>query len=185
LGGTGKFQLDRAILRGLSNRRSTMTNLSATLALVDFEQPRISPLLTVPRQTHGRMQGPVFGPRHDAAFRHLDEWVALVTAETTTLLPVAPPADQVEPLASGGELSSAGVGNRPALYQESQFTEEPEAPAVADETTAKSRLRYGAQLERWRPRDPFDPEIFHRKFAPRPDASADPAASQHALKAEP
>jgi hypothetical protein len=34
-------------------------------------------------------------------------------------------------------------------------------------------MRYGAQLKRWRPRDPFDPEIFNRqRGATQPTANA-------------
>ena len=77
-GGKQDFQLNRALLRGEANRRSTMQNLAAALALIDHAHPETSPLLTVPRRTHGGLNGPVFGPRQDQAFRHLAEWVALV-----------------------------------------------------------------------------------------------------------
>jgi hypothetical protein len=77
-GGPESFQLNRALLRGEANRRSTMQNLSATLALVDRTHPELSQLLTVPRQTHGGMSGPIFGPRQEQAFKHLADWVAMV-----------------------------------------------------------------------------------------------------------
>jgi hypothetical protein len=77
-GGHESFQLDRALLHGLANRRTTTQNLAATLAIVDRAQPELSPLLTIPRRTHGGMQGPVFGPRQEQAFRHLVDWVSLV-----------------------------------------------------------------------------------------------------------
>lgn len=77
-GGPQAFQLNRAILRGEANRRTTMQNLAAALALVDRENPENSRLLTLPRQTHAGMNGPVMGPRQDQAFQHLADWVALV-----------------------------------------------------------------------------------------------------------
>lgn len=166
-GGAEKFQLDRAILRGLSNRRSTMNNLAATLALVDRENPQLSPLLTVPRLTHGGMKRPVFGPRQDAAFRHLEEWVALVTQKTSTPSPAIRATEGVELAVAKGDLPSHWESpvmrvERPAAGEREQ--------AVYQESA--SPLRHGARLQRWQPRDPFDPEIFNRKYAPRTSASA-------------
>ena len=96
-GGPESFQLNRALLRGEANRRSTMQNLSATLALVDRTHPELSQLLTVPRQTHGGMTGPIFGPRQEQAFKHLADWVAMVVppkpvAETKPPAEAAPNA---------------------------------------------------------------------------------------------
>jgi hypothetical protein len=196
LGGTATFQLDRAVLRGLANRRSTMSNLSATLTLVDREQPQLSPLLTVPRRTHGGMQRPVFGPRQEAAFRHLYEWVALVTAETAKPSPGAPPAENAEQFAADSGSSShwdspnmrverlLNNATGPALYQESPIIGEPAAPAAANATTATSPLRYGARLEQWQPRDEFDPEIFNRKYAPQANVSANSDGSKPVPKAK-
>jgi hypothetical protein len=180
LGGTSKFQLDRAMLRGMSNRRSTMNNLTATLSLVDFERPGLSPLLTVPRRTHGGLKSPVFGPRREAAFRHIYDWVMLVTAKTATT-PPAEPTDE-SPDATDNQAGSSGTASTitrserptagvdgPAFYSESKTTvtvpgDELQSDAASDSTTNGSKLRYGARLEHWQPRDPFDPEIFNRKF---------------------
>jgi hypothetical protein len=93
LGGSQPFQLDRAILRGEANRRSTMHNLEATLALVDREHPGQSPLLTIPRRTHAGMAGPIFGPRQDAAFKHLADWVDLVVPPQPVPTDSAAPSD--------------------------------------------------------------------------------------------
>ena len=49
-GGRQSFQLDRALLRGEANRRTTMYNLEATLALIDRANPELSPLLTIGRR---------------------------------------------------------------------------------------------------------------------------------------
>jgi hypothetical protein len=169
LGGATQFQLDRAILRGMSNRRTTTHNLTATLALVDREQPRLSPLLTVPRRTHGGMKEPVFGPRREAAFRHLDEWVELVTAGTAQPFP---PATLNESGELDADLDAAAIGEK----------EPPVEPGGVD---AISTPRYGARLEHWQPRDPFDPEIFNRKYAPRANENAEVEASNSAVKGEP
>src|SRR4051812_17797406 len=85
-GGRQSFQLDRAILRGEANRRSTMHNLEATLALIDRENPEQSQLLIVGRKKHGGMAGPIFGPRQEQAFKHVTEWISLVAPRTEPVL---------------------------------------------------------------------------------------------------
>jgi hypothetical protein len=188
-GGAEKFQLDRAILRGLSNRRSTMNNLAEALALVDREQPQLSLLLTMPRRTHGGMKRPVFGPRQDAAFRHLEEWVALVTRNTSTPSPANRADEGVELIGAKGDQPSRWESpvmrvertqtseSEQAVYQESSPPDvsagDEAAQAAADPGTVNaSPLRYGARLKRWHPRDPFDPEIFNRQYAPRSNSIA-------------
>lgn len=188
-GGSQDFQLDRAILRGLSNRRSTMNNLAEALALVDSEQPQLSLLLTMPRRTHGGMKRPVFGPRQDAAFRHLEEWVVLVTQNTSTSSPANRASEGVELVSAKGDQPSRWESpvmrvdrtptgeNEQSVYQESSLpgvsAGDEAAQAAADTGTVNaSPVRYGARLKRWHPRDPFDPEIFNRQYAPRSNASA-------------
>ena len=74
-GGKQVYQLDRAVLHGLSNRRTTLSNLAATLALVNRDAPQQSLLLTVPRTEHADMKQPILGSRQDQQFRQLAEWV--------------------------------------------------------------------------------------------------------------
>jgi hypothetical protein len=175
LGGKQSFQLDRALLRGEANRRSTMHNLEATLALVDHAHPDQSPLLTVPRKTHGGTAGPIFGPRQEQAFKHLVDWVALVVPP-----PEAPPAP-VATKANGVD-ANAATGNASALPEDADSAGTPtqdaahlpshRRPAVRDAAATDEevpmtlrrphRLQYGAQPKSWQPRDAFDPEIFNR-----------------------
>ncbi|MEX2315523.1 MAG: hypothetical protein WD669_00110 [Pirellulales bacterium] len=142
-GGAQQFQLDRALLHGMANRRSTMNNLTATLALVDRERPQLSPLLTVPRSAHGGMEHAVFGPHQDQLVAQLIDWVALLTA--------APPAEDASKLAASDAAASGPV--TPAIYEE---------PATLAPRSSVGP-RYGAQLQPvWQPKDAFDPEIFNR-----------------------
>lgn len=144
-GGTQAFQLDRALLHGLSNRRSTMSNLTATLALVDRERPQQSPLLTVPRVAHGGMEQPVFGPAHKKLVEQLIEWVTLV-ADKAAVEPTVATDTTTQPG------SRATENLQPASFDEATLAQPTAGP------------RYGAQLQPWRPKDPFDPEIFNRRF---------------------
>ena len=162
-GGSQQFQLDRALLHGLANRRSTMQNLSATLALVDRQQPHLSPLLIVPRQTHGGMNAPIFGPRHAAVFNHLVEWVALVTQREPTE-PAGLPTPQPE-----RDVALANNSEQPPFMEKDSQSHATTSIANSVEEPgslrAKPLVRYGAQLQPWQPKDAFDPEIFNRAAA--------------------
>jgi hypothetical protein len=108
-GGEQQFQLDRSLLHGMANRRSTTRNLAATLELVNRQQPQLSLLLTVPREAHGGMDRPIFGPRQDAALRHLVDWVAMIT--TTSPPPDDElPADAVRPAAAEQVIPATPTG---------------------------------------------------------------------------
>ena len=175
VGSSHSFQLDRAILRGESNRRTTMHNLQAALALVDREHPEQSPLLTIPRKTHGGMSGPVFGQRQDAAFKHIVDWVALIA--TPAAPQQSPDQDAVVGDAKNAVATPAEAGkvtvttppvglptNVPAQV-ETTYPVSPDAAIDDDEPQTlrmPRRLQQGVKLEPWQPRDPFDPEIFNR-----------------------
>ena len=183
-GGAQAFQLNRAILRGESNRRTTMQNLAATLTLIDREHPEASPLLTVPRRTHGGMSGPVLGVRQDQAFKHLADWVALLApAKATSPIDTETPAPAATMVAGEKHNSHARQHAKPvatavvqaiahdglsAANPTEQGSDSAVQPAVAAEVSAPPtlrephRLRIGVTAQQWQPRDPFDPEIFNR-----------------------
>jgi hypothetical protein len=163
LGGKQSFQLDRALLRGESNRRSTMHNLEAALALVDRGHPDHSPLLTVPRKTHGGAAGPIFGPRQEQAFNHLVDWVALVVPPPKTQGPVAEAATDGD--ATSVKTSGTQMQENSHLPLRQLSAIRPASATDDDEVTTlrtPHQLQYGAQLKSWQPRDAFDPEIFNR-----------------------
>jgi hypothetical protein len=90
-GGGQNFQLDRAVLHGLSNRRTTLRNLVAALELVDRDTPQRSELLTIPRRSHGGMKRPILGPRQEDQLLQLVDWVAMVTETGDFDEPIAAP----------------------------------------------------------------------------------------------
>jgi hypothetical protein len=140
-GGDQEYQLDRALLHGLANRRTTLRNLAATLALVDRSRPHVSPLLTVPRQSHGGMRRPLFGPRQEAQLNQLIDWVVMITQ-----------ADRGVPLAATSAARISPPSVKLVAHEEEPPTLRPKTP-----------LRYGAEVTAWQPKDPFDPEIFNRQ----------------------
>jgi hypothetical protein len=164
-GGQQSFQLNRALLRGEANRQTTTKNLYAALALVDRAHPEASPLLTVPRRTHGGMDGPILGARHQQAFKHLADWVALVA-------PIQPTDSVVtEALVDGVDETPKDTDGKiaPTVDAPSRDADSAVKQAVAIESEPGEslrrphRLRYGENLKPWQPRDPFDPEIFNRQ----------------------
>lgn len=173
------FQLDRAVLHGMSNRRTTMQNLSAALKLIDLELPHESRLLTIPRQSHAGMDDPLFGIRQDAAFRHLADWVALVTKET------AKPAAHEFGTKAEIDLASADIADSGADETSAPSVKQSvyETLAVEGDLSFDSQsqamapiVRHGVQLQRWRPRDEFDPEIFNRRYSTESAAVSDISA---------
>jgi hypothetical protein len=175
-GGPQPFQLDRALLHGIANRRATMHNLTATLALVDQNQPHLSPLLAIPRETHGNMRAPVFGPRQATAFNHLVEWVSLVTRRE-------PSQTASQPIAKrSNETDTAGSSDDAAIVQdtvEQVLTASTSNTSNPLSTQARSHTRFGAKLQPWRPKDEFDPKIFNRqqRLQPPLDGQLPPDAS--------
>jgi hypothetical protein len=198
-GGPQSFQLDRAVLRGENNRRSTIRNLEAALALIDLDQPDKSPLLTIPHQRHGGMAAPIFGPRLEPAYKNLAGWVALVVPPpadantkiggpaTTAVAADANPASnphEVPPQPdSQVAKSDAATDIRPAVQPAANvptpITQSPtpikQGAATQEAPTLKTphQLKIGARLQTWQSRDPFDAEIFNRMQRARGNAPAE------------
>jgi hypothetical protein len=146
-----------------------MQNLAATLSLIDRDQPHLSPLLTVPRETHGGMNRPIFGPRQQSAFKHLVDWVALVT-NSQAAVDEAIPGDPGINVAPFDEVTMATVAE--AMPPDSE--KEPPTLEAEDAAAAQSPVRFGATLQFWQPKDPFDPEIFNRAQRSRAEKSNEP-----------
>jgi hypothetical protein len=144
--GAQTLQLDRALLHGLSNRRTTMANLQAAFAQIDRAEPLNSPLLTVPRAAHGGLAQPVFGPSHTKLVEQLIEWVTLVSERQTDV----PASDVSNP-------STAKPEETPSLPTEAKNIDMSLAPA-------RRPPRYGANMQAWQPKDAFDPQIFNRRI---------------------
>lgn len=161
-GGKQSFVLDRSLLHGMANRRSTTHNLSAVLALVDRERPQESRLLTIPRRDHGGMDHPIFGPRQSAQLQQLAEWVAMVTKSTAATNETAPSSD-----AGQAAESSAAPVAKPPRWREpiARVSYEEDGSLHVPSSVSEERLppQRGAKVRAWQPKDPFDPEIFNRE----------------------
>jgi hypothetical protein len=158
------WQLLRVPLGKSTNRRVTQRNIASTLALVNRESPSASLLLTAPLRQHGTTRGPIFSNREIAQYKLLVDWVHHVASGKK---PAAPPSVQPE---------------SPPLLQTMQPAEPPPATGTRDtasrDVPASLKLRdtdsSGSQgSERPKPDlpvhvavDPFDAEVFNRRYLP-------------------
>jgi hypothetical protein len=177
----GGLKLERIHPR-LSGRFTTQRNLQRVLLQVDHENPQQSRLLLAPIRPHGTAKTPIFTNREQSQYKLLMLWVYAVTnarKAAAPLLPAVPGArapqspESVSPRPAGGESSLAGRWSSPHVRDGSRIP-----PSSADQAFTRDELRamgilphawsnvqYGAEAAPdFVPTDPFDPEIFNRRF---------------------
>ncbi len=175
------FQLDRAVLHGLANRRITLRNLVATLSLIDFESPQDSELLSIPRRSHGGMNRPIYGTRQEAQLRQLFDWAEMVTETSIARSRVAatPTAKKHTRNAEAAPLPAIEPFGDAANVAPSSFLDPAVEPASFEDSTQplrpKAKLKFGLDLRPWQPKDEFDAEIFNR-LKDKPVEQGDAAA---------
>lgn len=177
-GSQQEFQLDRAVLHGLSNRRITFRNLVATLELIDRNAPQQSELLTIPRRSHGGMDRPILGPRHESQLTQLFDWVGLVTESSVATEPIAATPD-----ADTAPIQSLEFGRR---EKPSHFLDRHVVPANFDDPQQplrpKGEVKFGLDLRPWQPKDEFDAEIFNRLKSDLAQPNATTAVGPQAIR---
>ncbi len=175
------FKLNRDLLHGVGNRRSTLRNLEATLRAIDPNQVAESPLLVKAATAHGKMDVPAFGVHREKLNARLVAWTYKVTG---TAPPQSEPAmdqetgEMIEDPAT--ELPPDGVtgGETPRPASSPPPAERPYFWQVdAAGQTIEGQTQRGAELQKFTPRDEFDPEIFNRQRqnlgnAPKPAGTA-------------
>lgn len=172
------FRLLRPTLGVNVTRRFTQRNLATTLQMVDRNEPLRSPLLTAPTRPHGGLSTPVFAEHDKRQYNDLVEWVRLVAAAQSDLQP-ATIAQPETNLLRNTDSAPMPLPNRAAVKSRrgSALATEPiaaSAPPDQDATpdeppppSDKPQQRRSKQP--FIPRDPFDPEIFNRRyFGPTP-----------------
>lgn len=188
--GQGGLQLER-IHPKLAGRFTTQRNLRRVLSQVDRENPPQSKLLLAPIHPHGTSQAPIFTRHDQSQYKQLVQWVYSVagfqqTSAQPTLAQRTAPLLQTVPGASGAPANvpddaqpSAGAErSADELPAESQIDGNPTVPTAAQraltrqqlqalgvQDRAVSKVQYGADTTpEFVPKDPFDPEIFNRRF---------------------
>ncbi|MEE8450944.1 MAG: hypothetical protein V3R99_03485 [Thermoguttaceae bacterium] len=150
-GPTSKTQLRlmRSSIRTAPSRRLTQRNLHATLQCIDPKQPMASRLLTTPIGPHGTSKTAVFADRQSVQYGRLVEWVRRVTAGSQ-------PADDVAVVPAGNAAPTGDESVSAVVFYQKDPADLPE-PSI----------KRGAPLPGYVPVDPFDPELFNRRFFPK------------------
>jgi hypothetical protein len=190
---SGLMKLERIPPNRLAGRHATQSNLQAVLAMINRETPQDSKLLSAPIRPHGNLKLPVFTDREQSQYKQLVQWVYQVSnvkpvmsraplEERTDLLlqnvprpgqPSNEPSDAKKPKDRKSELD-------PGDWSES-FPDQVEKGADGHSTPRHSARgsRERRPIDRmsapsaatteseYVPKDPFDPEIFNRRFFAR------------------
>ena len=168
-----EFRLTRVGFRRRSHRIFAERNLSAVLKFVDLKTPDNSPLLRVPKGSHGRGGRVVFsGPQGKAQWRSLRDWVRTIAKE----LPSTSDKKTLLTRNTAGFGSSAHQELQPIfdLSAKKQTSDSRRNPVPKKSETTSAALKnlskisksgkidlIRAILEEER-RDAFDPEEFNR-----------------------
>ena len=181
----GGFKLERIPPNRYAGRKPTQRNLRSVLASIDRAKPDESKLLSAPIRPHGGGSLAIFTDREQSQYRQLVQWVYQVAgarqpARQPTLeersapllergpREVMPAADtSVEAKPTATRSAPTANGELPAEPTESK-TAPDAAPQLAPQPiSAKPLMPPGspqANPAGFVPKDPFDPEIFNRRF---------------------
>jgi hypothetical protein len=151
-----QFRLMRPLKDQALPRRLTQRNLYATLKMIDMADPDASPLLTVPRGPHGGEKEGLFTGKQDAQWVQLRDWVRLAAQPRES--------SEAADFASDAATSGAAAAPERSMALRPATTDSPEgdihrsiySPAAAAKEAAVEPA----------PRDPFDPEVFNRRYHP-------------------
>ena len=160
------FRLIRPSGAATLTRRFTQRNLYSVLQQVDRQAPDSSPLLQKASTPHGGRDTPMFGPREREQFELLAAWVhrAVGSAEDQPTEPDAYAAKRgaisdVQPAHATLPAEDAAGYVQPAQYLEPDDAR---------------RLPTPSGEPKFVPRDPFDPEIFNRRYRTTQSAGEPP-----------
>jgi len=197
----GSFRLLRPSFGRVASRRLTQRNLYSVVNHIDPDDPAQSPLLRAACTAHGSPERRSVAPAGSRQYEMLADWVRTLVAPPVEQAasaagktapqqggavepavfetPVSGGDQSSAPHPAAGEFSTGGMqqsagGVVPAAFDE-QTTPSPVDQPPADRTQG---IQYGVRLEAFEPADPFDPEIFNRRYFPQsPDQSPRAGAS--------
>ena len=162
------YQLLRPAPGQVANQRFSQRNLYSTLRFINRDDPLGSPLLIMPQRRHGGASGPIFDERTRGQLEELSAWVAMTVAKPP---PPAPP-QKIDPngalLSAGHRPQVAGKAADSTVTNPASETDASRAKTGVAEPVKPQEPKAGADAEgAYVPRDPFDPEIFNRRFSRR------------------
>lgn len=157
------YRLLRPSLGQVATSRLTHRNLQATLAFIDRNQPQTSRLIAMAQQPHGGVVETFFPDKTANQLELLATWVRRLGMEfpesqaskalassKPTVRPTGPAIRNNTPSGLRAPTRGPENGVRPADHVES--------------IEAGANSKPAAQGDTYLPRDPFDPEVFNRRF---------------------
>jgi hypothetical protein len=160
---TTKLRLFRMSQDQFASRRLTQRNLHMVLQFIDQGNPAASPLLKVPAGPHGSMKAAIFNEHQKDQYQKIVDWAMqfdpAAVGETTPLPSPKASADKVIP----------------ATHEEPVAEAEAPAPPPASHSPRPKhaqKIKRGAEVPQFTPKDEFDPELFNRRYFPSPPPSA-------------
>lgn len=185
-----KMHLMRVPANSPPSRRTTQRNLYSVWRQIDLANPAASPLLTAPLEQHGNAKAAMFSDHEAEQYRLLANWVselsrgrkpsqpASVAKPSSTLLQTMPPAAGrgATPAAGAKKADRTSNGKPQESAADIDLVSYDEASEGADQSTGDDPPSAGKPKKRQPPKpleidfepvDPFDPEIFNRRYHPR------------------
>lgn len=153
------LQLDRLAVEGVGHPDLTRDNLASVGTTIDWDVPEESPLLKQAILAHGEARGAVSQPLTVHQLELLETWVSAATDK--------------KPAAVHAQTETPPVHVAPVA----EFP----APLIHD-SEVQAATRNEPLIGEPNPRDPFDPEVFNRRFReaadpPTPTDRTTPAAA--------
>ncbi len=157
--GAESFSLDRRLLYGYANARSTQHNLRTTLRAIDIKNPAMSPLLTAARGPHHDVI-PFRGNRREEWLTRIEAWITAVAAAQPDAVAAASPEEEFTQVTHEEPVAETITAN---------------ADRLRPDKLRPAKLTVGGVLTPLKPRDEFDPEVFNRTHRrPEDDLPAEP-----------
>lgn len=159
---SNSLRLLRISAAKLSSRRSTQRNLHSALTMVDRAKPDESKLLVAPTKPHGNAKEAIFTSRELWQYKQLVDWVHGVAASQ----PPAQPATLEEPASSLLQAVESATATEATIKpaESDSASESPSPSRAVSISHPRGPVKRGEQPQGFVPKDPFDPEIFNRKY---------------------
>ena len=185
------LRLFRIPINKTASRRLTQRNLASVLQYVDRQSPAQSRLLTAVTGPHGNTRGPIFAEHQVSQYQRLADWTNQFAAHTAPDVPasVRPQPIQENPTltsptaASGTDKNVRAAGHlagpaaqtaQPRMLSQDARKAQPlhtpgnvRTPPGTQRQPSEKPPADAVPASHEQPADPFDPEVFNRRFAPK------------------
>jgi hypothetical protein len=150
----------------VASQRFTQRNLYAVLQQIDQAHPEASPLLVMPQRRHGTALSAVFDKHNQKQLEELTAWVKGTFPTRTVAQPASIGSARPATLSQPAPANTSGQSPAPAAAEEDeQYPGEGETSRrIEAKRPDLSSPVAGGPAAVFVPRDPYDAEIFNRRF---------------------